>query len=122
MIDREFLKTIKPVYTLYNFYRYAVFQIKLRLANFQDRKSRHNPRYARIPPAKLRHRVHGTLDKESFITVGETLARNIRDLCAMVNRDIYSFEQVLDFGCGSGRVIRNFQNVTPPPRVPPVWH
>jgi len=111
VINREFLKAIKPIYTSYNVYKYLVFQLKLAIAGLRDWKDRQNPAYIPVPPAKLRYRVHGTLDKESFLRSGKTLAQNIRDLCAIVERDIYSFEHVLDFGCGCGRVIGNFQDV-----------
>lgn len=110
MINRESLKAIKSIYLLYNVYKYFVFQLKLSIARIRDWKDHQNPAHIPAPPAKLRHRVHGSLDKESFLQVGENLAQNIRDLCAIVERDIYSFENVLDFGCGSGRVIRNFQD------------
>jgi ubiquinone/menaquinone biosynthesis C-methylase UbiE len=110
MIDRESLKAIKPIRTSYNVYKYLVFQLKLAIASLRDWEDRQNPAYIPVPPAKLRYRVHGSLDTESFLQVGKILAQNIRDLCAIVGRDIYSFENVLDFGCGSGRVIRYFQD------------
>ena len=110
MIDRESLKAIKPLYTSYLVYKYLVFQSKLAIASLRDWEDRQNPSYTPVPPAQLRYRVHGSLDKESFIQSGKILAQNIRDLCAMVDRDVYSFENILDFGCGSGRVIRNFQD------------
>ncbi len=110
MINREYLKTIKPIYTSYRVYQYLVFQMKLAIASLSDWKDRQSSAYIPVPPAKLRYRVHGNLDKESFLQTGGILAQNIRDLCAIVGRDIYSFEHVLDFGCGSGRVIRNFQD------------
>ena len=40
--------------------------------------------------------------------VGQTCARNIKELLNMVNKDICSFTHILDFGCGSGRVMRHF--------------
>jgi ubiquinone/menaquinone biosynthesis C-methylase UbiE len=113
MIDRESLKAIKPIYTSYHLYNYLVFQLKLAAASLRDWRDLKNPAHALVPPAKLRYRVHGSLDKRSFLQVGITLAQNIRDLCALVGRDIYSYEDVLDFGSGCGRVIRNFQDAPP---------
>ena len=111
MINRQSLKAIKPIYTLYNLYKYLVFHMNLAKARYYDWKDSQNPAYIPVPPARLRHRVHGSLDKESFLRTGGILAQNIRDLCAMVGRDIYSFEHILDFGCGSGRVISNFYDI-----------
>lgn len=104
MINRESFKVVKEIYT------YVMFQLKLTIARLRDWKERQNPACIPVPPAKLRHRVRGSLDKESFLQIGETLAQNIRELCAMVGRDIYSFERVLDFGCGPGGVMRNFKD------------
>ena len=111
MINRESLKAIKPILTSYHVYKYIMFQQKLAIARLRDWKDRQNPAQINVPPAKLRHRVSGSLDKESFLQIGEILAQNIRELCAIVDRDIYSFERVLDFGCGPGRVILNFKDV-----------
>jgi len=108
MISRESFKAIKPIYASYNVYRYLRFQIQVAAASFRDWRDRKNPAYAILPPARLRHRVHGSLDKESFLRVGKTLAQNLRDLCAILDRDLYSYEHVLDFGSGCGRVMRNF--------------
>ncbi len=108
MINRETLKAVKPIYISFNVYKFLVFQLKLTMAMLRDWKDHQKPTYVPAPPARLRHRVHGSLDKESFLQVGNALAQNIRDLCAIENRDIYSFEHILDFGCGSGRVLRNF--------------
>ncbi|ODT35369.1 MAG: hypothetical protein ABS67_02045 [Niabella sp. SCN 42-15] len=110
MISRESIKSIKPVYASYNFYRYLIFQIKLRIASRRDKKDSKNALYGPVPPAKLRHRVHGSLDKESFLEIGKALARDIRNICLTAGYDIYSPGHVLDFGCGSGRVIRNFRD------------
>ena len=95
---------------LRNVCRYLRFQQQLAVARLRDWRDRQNPAHTPVPPAKLRHRVHGSLDKESYLKAGEALARNIRDLCAIAGRDVYSFERILDFGCGCGRVLRNFQD------------
>ncbi|MCK8643380.1 class I SAM-dependent methyltransferase [Mycobacterium colombiense] len=68
--------------------------------------STHEP----APPARLRWRVHGNLDKSSYFEVGRALAKNIQDLCATEGREFSSFANILDFGSGCGRVIQNFKN------------
>lgn len=102
MIKRERLKTARAIYT------YLKFQLKLAEARLRDWADGRNPEVLPIPPAHLRYRVHGSLDKETFLKVGRTLVRNISDLCAAAGRDLHSFEHILDFGCGCGRVLRYF--------------
>ncbi len=61
-----------------------------------------------IPPAKLRYRVHGDLHKETFLNVGRRVANDIKNCIELVGVDWASFNNILDFGCGSARVIRYF--------------
>ncbi len=110
MINREsFFWSVKPIYTIYQICKYLIFPLRIVVTDFRDRKDRQSTIIA-LPPAKLRHRVHGNLNKVHYLKVGENIAKNIIDLCASVDRDIYSFGHILDFGCGTGRVIRNFHD------------
>jgi len=59
-----------------------------------------------LPPESLRHRVHGAADAESFLAVGRQCAQDIAAALERVGRAPDSFESVLDFGCGCGRVLR----------------
>lgn len=59
-----------------------------------------------LPPPLLRYRVHGALDRESFLTVGERIARELKESLRLVSKDLTSFGHILDFGCGCGRVCR----------------
>ncbi len=106
MITRESLKSVKPILGLYHLYRFAAFQVNLTKVQFMDRLTGKRLMDPPVPPARLRHRDHGHLDKESFRTVGHTLAQNIRDLCK-VEKTIDSYHKILDFGCGCGRVLSN---------------
>jgi SAM-dependent methyltransferase len=60
-----------------------------------------------IPPERLQRRVVGT-HVPAFVDVG---ARSINDLNAALaanfNRTIPEFSNILDFGCGCGRVLRS---------------
>jgi ubiquinone/menaquinone biosynthesis C-methylase UbiE len=109
-MNKTFLKSIKPIYWTFNLYKYLKFQKDLAFANLRDRKNYDTPDGIPVPPALLRHRVHGGLDRDSFLEIGRNLSRDIRNLCALIGRDIYSFDHILDFGCGSGRVLRNLQD------------
>ncbi len=58
-----------------------------------------------LPPPGLRYRVHGSLDVESFIQVGE---RSAADVVAVLERfgvGPATCVRLLDFGCGCGRVL-----------------
>jgi len=61
-----------------------------------------------LPPPLLRFRVHGHLESDSYLQVGQTCAENIKDLLGLIGKDLNSFSHILDFGCGSGRVLRYF--------------
>ena len=63
-----------------------------------------------LPPPRLRHRVHGAMDAESFLQVGSACARDIAPLTKRHGPEMATFERVLDFGCGCGRTIRFFKD------------
>lgn len=109
MVNFESLKNIRQKLTPDIVYNFLISRLKLAVAIIQDRQNDKNPLYRYVPPARLRIRVHGSLDKDAFYVVGNTIARNIRDLSGKAGRDIYSCGQILDFGCGSGRVISSFK-------------
>lgn len=62
-----------------------------------------------LPPAKLRKRVHGVAQRYSFERVGKAVAGNLADAAAPYMTDLASRPKVLDFGCGSARVLAYFK-------------
>ncbi len=66
-----------------------------------------------FPSARLRYQVHGTVDRESFANVGQSVANDILTLIESAGRDASQIRSVLDFGCGCGRVLRYLE-----PRLP----
>jgi len=57
------------------------------------------------PPAHLQIRVSGVYDA-SFIRHGESLRAQLGSSLASIGKDFRSFQSILDFGCGCGRVLR----------------
>ena len=62
-----------------------------------------------VPPPLLRFRVHGSFDRDEYLRIGEICGGNVIELLEKAGRDLHSFSAVLDFGCGSGRVLRTFR-------------
>jgi SAM-dependent methyltransferase len=61
-----------------------------------------------VPPAHLIMRVAGTPDAAWFLESGQLAAQSIRDALKRANAPIESVDSILDFGCGCGRVVRNW--------------
>ena len=61
-----------------------------------------------VPPAHLRILVSGSLDVAAYLDLGRAAADSIRDTLARNGLSPEQFRAVLDFGCGVGRVIRQW--------------
>lgn len=61
------------------------------------------------PPEHLRFRVHGGRDLAGYLRLGETIARDLDQLLRDKVVEVPAGGNVLDFGCGPGRVITWFQ-------------
>jgi len=59
----------------------------------------------RLPPMPLRMRVNGSRDIYSFLRTGKACADDVERSLARVGRDLKSFRNILDFGCGCGRTL-----------------
>lgn len=58
-----------------------------------------------LPPAALMERVAGTANADWFVHSGALSIQDIRAAVEKVGRRLEEFEQILDFGCGSGRIL-----------------
>lgn len=67
-----------------------------------------------IPPGNLLFAINATRNVEWFLRTGEQSAECFRTALAGINRPIESFQDVLDFGCGCGRVLRQWINTKGP--------
>ena len=62
---------------------------------------------APLPPAELRYRVAGAGNAMWFHRSGYSTLLDFETGLAALDRSIESFSDILDFGCGSGRVMRH---------------
>jgi SAM-dependent methyltransferase len=58
-----------------------------------------------LPPARLRFRVSETLDAREFLAVGRHAASRVSEALRAAGRSLETMPQVLEFGCGCGRVV-----------------
>jgi trans-aconitate methyltransferase len=64
-----------------------------------------------IPPRKLIVLVAGNANITYFLHGGQLAAQSIRETLQRNNVPMESFHTMLDFGCGCGRVIRNWRSL-----------
>lgn len=57
------------------------------------------------PGEELAARVSGTTDREAFLASGRRSVDDIERALAVTGHSLDSFERILDFGCGSGRIL-----------------
>jgi len=69
-------------------------------------------RRRRIPPEHLQIRVTGAA-AGAFHRTGRLVAEQIAGLVARSGRPLTSFQKILDFGCGPGRVISSIKDMHP---------
>jgi hypothetical protein len=67
-----------------------------------------------VPPGGLIFTVTGTPDVEWFLDSGRRAAECFRSTLQQIGRPLESFEAVLDFGCGCGRVLRQWRALARP--------
>jgi SAM-dependent methyltransferase len=62
-----------------------------------------------VPPDELMFRVIGVqhADHQEFLASGRIMVEHVRDVLGTIGRDLESFSDSLDFGCGCGRVTSN---------------
>jgi cyclopropane fatty-acyl-phospholipid synthase-like methyltransferase len=58
-----------------------------------------------LPPAKLRFRVAENIDVSLFYRVGAEASGNIQAVLEQLGHTVSEFRNILDFGCGCGRIL-----------------
>lgn len=67
-----------------------------------------------VPPGRLIHLVANTEDVGWFLGTGALAAASIREVLARHGSPLERMGEVLDFGCGAGRVIRQWNDIAGP--------
>lgn len=64
-----------------------------------------------LPPPRLFYLVNGQFNIERFLANGALGSRCIREVLSKNGLNIETFQSILDFGCGCGRVLRHWGNL-----------
>jgi len=64
-----------------------------------------------LPSTRARYLVAGSADIQGFLELGRRAADAIEAAVAQAGRPIASMRAILDFGCGSGRVLRHWKQL-----------
>ena len=68
--------------------------------------------YDLIPPMWLRYRIQGTPDIDTFIRAGLYSRWSIEHALGTQAKCVTDFPKILDFGCGCGRTLRWFRDIS----------
>ncbi|MEM9506586.1 MAG: class I SAM-dependent methyltransferase [Cyanobacteria bacterium P01_E01_bin.35] len=66
-----------------------------------------------VPPPDLRARVHGAEELAAFHKIGEVVAGDLEGTIKSLDLELNDRSNILDFGCGCGRIISWFQDLHP---------
>jgi SAM-dependent methyltransferase len=72
---------------------------------------------APIPPAELTFRVSGGTEASDFLALGKDNVGDYESAIGTIGKHFSNYEQILDFGCGCGRLLRWLRDRLPPQRL-----
>lgn len=65
-----------------------------------------------VPPARLIVLVGGDTNARAFLLGGQDIAQTIRGMLTANGADVAQMKSILDFGCGCGRVMRQWHSLS----------
>lgn len=89
---------------LKRFYHGAILPRGYAAANAENEAVRTAFGWAALPPAALRHKVHGEADATSFCRMGNALSEQVNGILQRHGASAPKEAAILDFGCGCGRL------------------
>jgi len=98
---------------LKRFYHGTVLPRGYAMADTENEKMRAAFGWAALPPAALRHKVHGDIDAASFCQMGNTLGEQLNGILQRHGESAPKQAAILDFGCGCGRLALAWQSRHP---------
>ena len=115
MLINDIARTLKPhlpvkIADLLIFIYHRIYMNAL--CKYYEIKEKNDPDKLMLPSASLRYRVNGSPDIESFFDEGKKCKEDIMAALNSIGKDIETFENILDFGCGCGRTLRWFSEYT----------
>ena len=78
------------------------------LSEIVDQRPQIGPDGLPLPPPLLRVKVAGTADRSVFLAQSAEAAETIREALTTCGDPIEEVKSLLDFGCGCGRVLRQW--------------
>jgi SAM-dependent methyltransferase len=114
---RATLRRIPVLRTVRAWQQWLLFPAMVRVETLRDRRLTFETGSPPLPPAALRYRVHGRLDAQSFLGVGDACTGDLLCVLAAGGAEVPNEARVLDFGTGCGRVLRHLVSRRPGWRI-----
>ncbi len=111
---RERLRENPIAYFVYGILRRLIFEFSMTVSQLVHlTKDSTGEDGLPLPPPRLRYWVHGDKDIRSFMNGGEHVYRDVDSILSARENSTAVDLKFLDFGCGCGRVLRNFFTKSP---------